>query len=386
MYAKPDQLRGTPIITPFTAILGMVAAIGVFFLIRRFVFGLGAVTNLSAGYPWGLWVTWDLVIGTALGCGGFAMAILIYAFNNSRWHPLMRPALLGGMLGYLMASIAAIVDMGRWWQFYSVLLPWRWNSSSIMLETALCVTAYTFLLMIEFSPVVLERLGLSKWQNGLKKVMWFIIALGMLLPMMHQSSLGSIVLVLGYKLSPLYNTPFLPLLFVVGALTMGYSLVIVEATVVTRSFNLPSEHALLARLSPVVGWIMVAWLALRWGDLVWRGALGDALRGTGVAASFWIENALAVFATLAFLVPRARSSEVVTFLAGAALMAFGLLYRFNTYLIGYQPAVDGYQYFPAVPEILVTLGMISLEILMYLTLIKLFPVLSVPSGRQTAPA
>jgi Ni/Fe-hydrogenase subunit HybB-like protein len=385
MSGRPDRLRAAPLLSPLTMVLGLLVLVGGFFLLKRFVFGLGDVTNLSPGYPWGLWVTWDLIIGTALGCGGFAMAILIYVFNQGRYHPLMRPALLGSLFGYFLAGMAAVVDMGRWWQFYNLLLPWHWNFNSIMLETGLCVSAYAMLLMIEFSPSVLERFGLAKWRRRIEGVMWLIIALGILLPLMHQSSLGSILLVLGHKLSPLYNTPLLPLLFVGAALTMGYALVVVEATVISRSFRLPSEHALLSQLSKVVGGLLAGWLVVRWVDIVWRGALGDALEPSGLALSFWFENALALFAVYAFLSPRARADEVMTFLGGIALMLYGFAYRINAYLIAYTPAVDGYSYFPSVPEFLVTLGVMSLEILLFLFFIKLFPVLHLPS-RQAARA
>src|SRR3546814_5668540 len=123
------------------------------------------------------------------------MAILIYAFNRGQYHPLMRPALLSSLFGYLLAGTAAVFDMGRWWQFYNLLLPWRWNFNSVMLETGLCVSAYALLLMVEFAPTVFERFGMDNWRRRLARVMWFIIALGILLPLMHQSSLGSILLV-----------------------------------------------------------------------------------------------------------------------------------------------------------------------------------------------
>lgn len=385
MSGHPDRLRGAPLLSPLTLVLGLLVLVGGFFLLKRFIFGLGAVTHLSAGYPWGLWVTWDLIIGTAMGCGGFAMATLIYAFNKGQYHRLMRPALLTSLFGYALAGFAAVFDLGRWWQFYNLLLPWHWQFNSVMLETALCVVAYTVLLVIEFSPAVLERFGLKRWQRRIQGAMWFIIALGLLLPLMHQSSLGTILLVLGHKLSPLYNTPWLPLLFVTSALTMGYALVIVEATVVTRSFRLASEHALLSRLSKVVGWLLAGWLAFRWLDILWRGALGDALTVSALAGSFWIENLLALFAVYAFLSPKARADEVMTFLGGVALMLYGFAYRINAYLIAYQPAVEGYRYFPSVPELLVTVGGISLGILLYLVFIKSFPVLNLPSRQGRTP-
>lgn len=385
MAVHPQRLRGVSLFTPFSLILALLVAIAGVFLLKRFVYGLGDVTNLSAGYPWGLWVTWDLIIGSSLGCGGFAMAMLIYVFNQGHFHPLMRPALLSSLFGYVLAGSAAIIDMGRWWQFYNLLLPWHWNFSSVMLETGLCVSAYTMLLFVETSPMVLERFGLEQWRRRIASVMWLIIAIGILLPFMHQSSLGSILLVVGHKMSPLYYTPLLPLLFVSSVLAMGYALVVFEATVVTKSFRLPSEHHMLGRLSTIIGWLLTAWLVLRWADLLWRDALADALVLTPLAASFWFENALALFAAIAFLSPAARRDEVWTFLAAVALLLFAIVYRFNAYLVAYTPAVDGYSYFPSVQEILVTVGMIAFEILAYVVAIKLFPVLHSPV-RQAAHA
>jgi Ni/Fe-hydrogenase subunit HybB-like protein len=378
---RPQVLRGPSLFSPLSLVLGLLVMIAGYFLLKRLVFGLGAVTNLSAGYPWGLWVTWDLIIGSALGCGGFAMAILIYGFNQGQYHPLMRPALLSSLFGYLLAGAAAVIDMGRWWQFYNLLLPWHWNFSSVMLETGLCVSAYTLLLMVENTPMLLERFGLEKWRQRIAKVMWLIIAVGILLPLMHQSSLGSILLVLGHKLSPLYNTAWLPLLFVSSAMAMGYSIVVLEATVVSRSFHLRSEQALLSKLSQVIGWLLAGWLLLRWADLIWRDALGDALTGSTLALCFWTENALALLATLCFLSPHARRSQSWTFIGACALMVFGFMYRIDAYLVAYHPAIAGYEYFPSVPEFLVTLGVTALEILLYLVFIKLFPVLHLPARR-----
>ena len=104
MSGHPERLRGVSLFTPFSLMLGLLVMIAGVFLLKRFVYGLGDVTNLSAGYPWGLWVTWDLIIGSSLGCGGFAMAMLIYVFNQGHYHPLMRPALLSSLFGYVLAA------------------------------------------------------------------------------------------------------------------------------------------------------------------------------------------------------------------------------------------------------------------------------------------
>jgi len=385
MHGEPKRM-GTGVFTPLTFVLALLSLAAIYFIGIRFAEGLSAVTNLNAGYPWGIWVVVDVVIGTAFGCGGFAMALLVYVFNRGEYHPLMRPALLGGLFGYTLAGIAVIIDLGRYWQFYNLLLPGYINLTSVMFEIALCVMAYVIVLWIEFSPAILERLGLARLRRGLERLMWLFIALGIVLPTMHQSSLGTALIPLGPKLSPLYQTAFLPLLFVVSALAMGYGVVVAEATVVSKGFRLPSEHRLLTRVGRVVGWIIVAWLALRWSDIFVRDAAGYALAGDTAAFWFWIENLLALGAAAAFLSPAGQRSERLTFLGGLALLAFGSLYRLNAYLIAYTPAVPGYSYFPSVPEILVTVGIISFEILLYLTFIKVFPVLHVPARGRTAAA
>ena len=115
-------------------ILGVFAAIALALLTVRFVYGIGAVTNLNGGYPWGVCVVYDIVVGTALACGGYALAVTVYIFNNGRYHPLIRTALLVSLLGYGFAALGAFIDMGRWWNFYNIFLPWQVNTQSVMQE------------------------------------------------------------------------------------------------------------------------------------------------------------------------------------------------------------------------------------------------------------
>jgi len=362
------------LITPTTLVLVALVVIAFYFLGVRFLFGLGAVANINSGYPWGIWVVVDVIIGTAFGCGGFAMALLVYIFNRGQYHPLMRPALLSGLFGYTLGGFAVIFDLGRYWHAYNLLLPWYIQPNSVMLEVALCVMAYVVVLWIEFAPAFLERLGLTGIKRVLDRWMFVFAALGVLLPTMHQSSLGSMLLVMGYKLSPLWFTLWLPALFVISALAMGYAVVMFEATVVSKTFSLPSEHALISKLSLVVGWITVGWLVLRWADLFARDAVPLAFVGSTKVLMFWIENALFLAAALVFITPAGRASPRASLLAAVALLAGGSLYRLDAYLVGYEP-VTNWSYFPSVPELMVSIGVISLEILLYLVFIKTLPVL-----------
>lgn len=362
------------LITPTTVVLAVLTLVGFYFLVQRFIYGLGAVANINSGYPWGIWVVVDVIIGTAFGCGGFAMALLVYIFNQRIYHPLMRPALLSGVFGYTLGGVAVIFDLGRYWHFYNLLVPSRAHPDSVMLEVALCVMAYVVVLWIEFAPVFLERFRRYAAEHALGRWMWVFSALGVLLPTMHQSSLGSMILVMGYKLSPLWFTEWLPALFVISALAMGYAIVMFEATVVSKTFGLPSEQALLGKMSKVVGWIMVAWLVLRWGDLFARGAVSLAFVPSVRVLLFWVENALFLAVPAVFLCPAGRASQRASFLAAVALLLGGSLYRLDAYIIGYTP-IANWSYFPSASELMVSIGMISLEILLYLIFIKTLPVL-----------
>ena len=92
--------------------------LAIILLIWRFVAGLGATTAMNDGYPWGIWIAYDVVTGTAIACGGYAMAILVYILNKGRYHPLVRPAILTSALGYSLAGFHIFVDIGRWWIIY----------------------------------------------------------------------------------------------------------------------------------------------------------------------------------------------------------------------------------------------------------------------------
>jgi Ni/Fe-hydrogenase subunit HybB-like protein len=372
---------GGKIVTKPFLILGLFLLIAAYFILRRFLFGMGDVSNMNNGFPIGTWVVLDVVIGTAFGCGGFAMALLIYIFNRKVYHPLMRPALLGGVFGYTLAGLAVMIDLGRYWNAFNLLLPWYAQPNSVIFEVALCVMAYITVLWLEFWPAFLERMPaefkqryrLDKLQAFLKRYMYVLIALGVLLPTMHQSSLGSVLLILGYKLSPLWNTTWLPLLFLISALAMGYGVVMMEATLVQRTFKTPSDVALFARLSRVVAGLLAGFLVLRWGDLAFRGHLGLVFAGDRDGNLFLIETAL-FLAPIFVLLSHRRASQRWQFLAAVGLLAGGSLYRLNSYLMAVQPG-NGWTYFPSAPELLITIGVVCLEIMLYLLFIKTLPVL-----------
>ena len=367
---------GGKLITGPFMVLSMLFMLAFAILIARFVLGLGPVTNLNDGYPWGIWIVIDVMIGTAFGCAGFAMALLVYVLNKGQYHPLVRPAMLAGLFGYTLAGMAVVIDLGRYWNFWTLLWPGYMQFNSVMLEVALCVMAYIVVLAIEFSPAVLERFNLKNLQQKLNRVLFFFIALGILLPIMHQSSLGTLAVVAGNQISALWQTQLLPPLFLISALLMGYAIVPFESILASRGLRRPMETPLLAKISAVAWSVAVIYLLLRVGDLLCRGALGLAFAMTRDALMFWIEMMLFIVPVVLLANNPNRVHPRMIFISAVSFLLAGSLYRLNVYIIGYHPTAGGtWSYFPSVTEILVTLGIFSLEVMLYLVFVKRLPVL-----------
>ncbi|MEW8627015.1 MAG: Ni/Fe-hydrogenase cytochrome b subunit, partial [Candidatus Thiodiazotropha sp.] len=364
-----------PVITFPFLVLSVVALIGTYFLVQRFIYGMGPVTNINGGYAWGIWVVYDVVVGTALACGGYALAITVYVMNKGKYHPLIRPAILASLLGYGLGGIGAMIDMGRWWQFYNIFTPWHMNFNSVMLEVGLCVATYILVLCIEFAPTFLEKIGAKGAVKALNKVLFFFIALGVLLPTMHQSSLGSMLIAMGYKVHPLWQSLHLqPLLAILTALTMGFAVVVFEASFSSVGFRRPSETPILAGLGKAIMGLIGAYLLFRFGEIVVNGKLGLIFAGDLGSLMFLLETTLFVFPLVVLMSEKRRGHGPLLLWASVSMLFAGALYRFNAFLITYDPG-PGYSYFPSTPEIMVTAGMVAIEIMAYLIIVKKFPVL-----------
>jgi Ni/Fe-hydrogenase subunit HybB-like protein len=381
-----EKALGGPFITKTTVLAGlMVAAMGILVLIR-FVFGLRSITNLSDGFPLGLWLAYDMVAGTAIGCGGYALAIVVYALNKGQYHPLVRPAVLASMFGYSLGGFSVMIDISRWWNFWHIMWPTYFNFNSVLIEVALCVCVYTTILILEFAPALVEKaveltggrgsglhaltLTIQKWLN---RFLFVLIAIGMTLPTMHQSSLGSMLIPMGNLINPLWQTPILPALFLMSALFTGFSVVMLEATLVSDRFNRPSEAPMLGRLSQWVVGLMVLFMVVRWSDLIIHGKLHYIFTSGGLGLAFLLENALYLTAIFLLWRKERRMAPRYQFIAAMCLLVGGILYRLDAYLIAYGR--PGWHYFPSVPEQMVTYGAIAVEVLGYVLIVKYFPIL-----------
>ena len=403
-----QKQEGRILTTSFFVLLAL-SLTGISLIAVRCVKGIGAVSNMSDGYPWGIWIAYDVATGTAIACGGYAVAILVYIRNHMRYHPLIRSCILTSMFGYGLAGFSVMVDLGRPWNAYNFFVPSKWQFNSAMFEVALCVMAYSTVLIIEFLPAILYSLETSRWRRlhmildslqplfapdkatvldkigyvraaaawlrpRLDKVLIFIIVLGITLPTMHQSSLGSMLLIAATKLHPLWHSPLLPLFFLINCIYIGYSIAILESVISSYAFRRPYEIRQLSGLAGIIPWLATLWLGVVVGDLVWRGQMAAVWRFDIYSCFFLLEFALLGFGSVILFSNRNRHSPRWLFTSAALIVLGGALYRFNVYLIGFNPG-EGWIYFPSLAEVMISVGIVAIELLGYQVLVKMVPVL-----------
>ncbi len=392
--ARPVEGRFfTPAIKLMLVLWGLGTVAGLW----RFTQGLGAATSMNDGYPWGIWIAFDVVVGTGLASGGYAMALLVFVLNKGRYHPLVRPALLTSFLGYSVAGVAVAFDLGRYWNMWRIPVAiGDWNGSSVLLEVALCMMAYTAVLFLEVSPALLERLVQTgrkdraelaqAWLPRVERALPFVIAVGLVLPTMHQSSLGSLLLVARTKVHGLWYTGLLPLLFLLTAFAMGYAIIYFESIFSSVAFRRPLETRLLGRLGQAVAGVILAFLVIRFAGLAMSGRLG-LMFSTGHAFFFWVETLLFAAAAWMFLQQGVRAHAPGQLQAALLALFAGSIYRIDAFLTGFNPGT-GWVYFPSLSELLVTLGLVATETMVYVWIVQKYPILAgvtVPATR-TAPA
>jgi Ni/Fe-hydrogenase subunit HybB-like protein len=288
-------------------ILAAVVVLGVVLGIVRLVQGLGATTNLSSAYPWGMWIAFD-VFTIPFSAVAFTLAAVVHIFNQEKYHGLSRLTVLAGFLGYLMVILVLVMDIGRWDQFYSVLLPTRWNLHSFMFEVAMSITMYFGVLVVEMLTIVFERSG-SSVVEWLKRLIVLIAGVGVLLSCVHQGSMGAVFVILRQKLEALWWTPLLPVLFLTSALFTGLSVAIFLGVVTWKALGKPAPMELLKGLVKWVVILQVIYLVLKLGDLLLAGEFGLIFGSGGFSLLFLAEIIIGVIVPLVIFTTNAGKSE-----------------------------------------------------------------------------
>jgi Ni/Fe-hydrogenase subunit HybB-like protein len=303
-------------------ILGVIVAAGVVLGIVRLVTGLGATTNLSSSYPWGMWIAFD-VFTIPFSAVAFTLAAVVHIFNQEKYHGLSRFTVLMGFLGYLMVVLVLVMDIGRWDQFYSVLMPQRWNLHSFMFEVAMSITLYFGVLILEMLTIVFERSG-SPVVEWLKRLIVLIAGVGVLLSCVHQGSMGAVFVILRHKLEALWWTPILPVLFLTSALFTGLSVAIFLGVVTWRALGKPAPMQLLSNIARWVVILQAIYLVLKLGDLLLAGEFGLIFSSGQFSLLFLAEIIIGVIVPLAIFASKAKESEG-GLAAGAVCTVVGIL-------------------------------------------------------------
>lgn len=346
--------------------------IGAVATIVRFSMGLGAATNLSDQFPWGIWIGFDVLCGVGLAAGGFTIASIVYVFNIKRFEPIIRPTILTAFLGYLLVIVALMFDLGRPWAIWHAII--MWNPHSVMFEVAWCVMLYTTVLSLEFAPVVLEKFKMTKTIKMLKRISIPTIIIGVLLSTLHQSSLGSLYLIVPEKLYGLWYTPYLPVFFYVSAIAVGCAMVIFESFLSSRAFKRGIELPLLSQIGKVCVVMLSIYATIKFIDLKDRNMLHLLFIPRTETYLFWAEVTIGVLLPIFLLAQRrVREHNIGLFVSATMVVAGFIMNRMNITVTGME-ASAGISYVPSFLEFGTTVGIVVFGFVTFYYVAKYFPV------------
>jgi len=370
-----------PKFTFWRAVLLVILAAGFYSTLLRFTKGLGAATHLSDRFPWGLWIGFDVICGVGLAAGGFTLAAIVYVFHLRRFHPILRPSILTAFLGYALVAAALLIDLGRPYNIWHPLV--MWNPHSVMFEVAWCVMLYLTVLALEFSPAVFERFRMQKPLMVLRAITIPLVIVGVLLSTLHQSSLGSLFLIVPSKLHPYWYSPLLPLFFFISAVGTGMAIVIFESNLSARAFGREIEMPLLAALGRAMAVVLGGYGILRLLDLWRRGALVHLREPSTETFLFVLEIVLGLLTPLFLLLLRRVREDREGLFAAAVLVITGfLLNRLNVSITGLEYSAHAH-YFPKWTEVAVTLSMVGAMFLCFALAVRYLNVFEAePSGEM----
>ncbi len=361
-------------ITFWRVVLAIVLAAGAYATVIRFTRGLGAATNLSDPFPWGLWIGFDVMCGVMLAAGGFTLTAAVYLFNLKKFKPIVRPTVLTAFLGYLLVVVALLFDLGRGYRIWHPLV--MWNPRSVMFEVAWCVTLYTTVLSLEFAGVLFERFHLHKLLRLQKMLLIPLVIAGVMLSTLHQSSLGSLYLIVPNKLHPLWYTPLLPVLFFLSAICVGLAMTIFESTLSSKHFGKQLELPLMQRLGRTLLVMLSVYTVVRFQDLLHRGVF-NLVRNDGWEAGLFVLEILlsSVLPICLLLIPKVRESSKGLYLAAVLCILGFVTNRMNVTITGMEAAAR-VKYFPKWTEIAVSLATIGFGFLVFALAVRYLPIFS----------
>ena len=371
-----------PRLSFWRVILLLIMIAGVYATVLRFTKGLSATTNLNDRFPWGIWIGFDVMCGVALAAGGFTISAIVYIFHIEKYHPIIRPTILTAFLGYSLVVVGLMFDLGRPYNIWHPLI--MWNPHSVMFEVGWCVTLYTTVLALEFSPMVFERLRWQKLYRLVKSITVPLVIVGVLLSTLHQSSLGTLYLIVPNKLHPLWYTPLLPLFFYISAIALGCAMTIFESYLSQRAFRKSMEFHLLNKLGAVAAIALLVYFVMKLFDMQGRGVLALAFQPTYEGRMFLAEMLLGVVAPIIMLlIPRIRNNPSGLFIAAVMVVLGFVMNRINVSITGMDRA-SGVNYFPSWTEVAVTASIVAMGFLLFGLAVKYLGVFPADEMKEIA--
>jgi len=361
-------------ITFWRVVLVLLLLAGAYATVLRFVRGLGASTNLSDSFPWGLWIGFDVMCGVMLAAGGFTLTASVYLFNLKKFKPIVRPTVLTAFLGYQLVVVALLFDLGRGYRIWHPLV--MWNPRSVMFEVAWCVTLYSIVLSLEFGGVIFERFKLFQLLRIQKMLLIPLVIAGVLLSTLHQSSLGSLYLIVPNKLHPFWYSPILPVLFFLSAICVGLAMTIFESSMSAKHFGKHLELPLIQSLGRTLLVMLSVYTVVRFEDLLHRGALSLLARPGMERDLFLLETLLVSVAPISLLlIPKVRESANGLYVSAVLCLLGFVANRMNVAITGMERA-SGVHYFPKWTEIAVTLAIIAFGFWVFALAVQYLPIFS----------
>lgn len=370
-----------PKITFWRVVFALLMLAGAYATWLRVMYGLGGSTNLSDRFPWGIWIGFDILCGVGLAAGGFTLVAVVHIFNIEKYKPILRPTILTAYLGYLLVILGLMFDLGRPDRIWHPLV--MWNPHSVMFEVGWCVMLYSTVLTLEFAPAVCEKFGWHIARKWLSNLSVPIVIGGVILSTLHQSSLGSLYLIVPAKMYPLWYTPFMPVFFFISAICVGLAMTIFESWHSSRAFNRELHHSLMSHMGRILAVATAVYLMLRFVDMRHRGVFGLLTVPRLETYMFFLE--IGLFATGMVLVSiRAVRERPAALYASALLVIFGFVAnRLNISIVGMQ-ASAGVSYLPKWSEFIVTLCIIALGFVVFRAAAKYLPVFEEKESEDVA--
>ena len=381
-YKHVDILGWKFTITPMRFILTAIALLSFAVMLVRFITGYSLVTNLTDESPWGLWIAFDVMTGVALAGGGYSTALLVHSFEYKKYKAVARGALLTSLFGYILVMVGLFLDIGQWFNFWRPFVSWGY--SSVLFEVFWCISIYTTILSLEFAEVVTERVG-KKVHKFILKALPVLIIIGLIFPMMHQSSLGGLFLIAKSKMYPLWWSELLPLYFLMSSFFVGSAMVCIESELARRAYRHEIPTNVLKNLTRVGARIMIVYLALKIYDILAQGQLGMLFAGNLQSNMFLLELILGIIVPLGIIFsPYAKTRNGL--MIYSLLVAGGVV--LNRMNMVFTSMYTSGNYFPSIWEFIVSAGLLSVGCLLYCFIVENFVVIgesyAVPAKVQDA--